>query len=103
MCKTAFNSLVIIAQRATLACLLFILAGQGAFAQHPAGAFINSPAALSSLASKQYLSGKGEESLALYQKAIDKAAEDYGTNSPLVGNLNYEMGMRAYDLCKFDL
>jgi tetratricopeptide (TPR) repeat protein len=103
MWTTAPKFLWIIAGLATLAGLVMVVAGEPVLAQHSGGAFINNPTNLSSLARRQYVSGKREESLALYQKAIEKAEQDYGKSSPLVSDLSYEMGVRAYDLCKFDL
>ncbi len=95
--------LLIIICHAVAAGLVMVAANQSVWAERLPGAFIDSPASLSSLACRQYLSGKGEESLALYQKAVEKAEADYGKDSPLVGSLSYEMGVRAYDLSKFDL
>jgi hypothetical protein len=103
MCKARPVFLVIIVRHAILAGLITIVAVQAVFAQRTPGAFIDNPANLSCLARKQYFSGQKDESIALYQKAIEKAEQDYGKNSPAVGDLSYEMGVRAYDLCRFDL
>ena len=73
------------------------------FAQSPTKTAIGKPASLSSLATRQYLSGKSEESLALYQKAISKSESEYGKNSRIVGNLYYQLGIKAFLLSKFNL
>lgn len=62
-----------------------------------------SSANLYSLATRQYLSGKNEESLALYQKAIAKSESEFGKNSQIVGDLNFQLGVRAFWLSKFNL
>ncbi len=82
--------------------LLFLII-QTAFAQKLNSLSLDNAASLSSLAAKQYLSGKEEESLALYQKAIAKSEAEYGKNSRIVAALNYELGVRALYLSKFNL
>ncbi len=81
--------------------ILLILTIQPAFAQRLPNSSIGSSANF--VAAKQYLAGKEEESLALYQKAILKAESDYGKNGRAVGTLNYQLGVRALSSSKFDL
>lgn len=83
--------------------LLIILEIGPVLAQRSVNAIADNPASLSSRACKQYLAGNGEESLALYQKAIVKAESEYGKNARVAGSLYYEMGVRALALSKFNL
>ncbi len=83
---------------------LFVVFQAGpALAQRSVTAVADNPADLCSRACKQYLSGNGEESLALYQKAIVQAESQYGKNARMTGSLYYEMGVRALSLSKFNL
>jgi tetratricopeptide (TPR) repeat protein len=72
-------------------------------AQSLASPAIGKSANLCSLATRQYLSGKSEESIALYQKAIAKAESEFGKNSRVAGDLYYQLGVRAFWLSKFNL
>jgi hypothetical protein len=82
---------------------LCVLFSTPTFAQSLANPAIGRSANPYSLATKQYLAGKGEESLALYQKAITKSEMEYGKNARAVGALYYELGVRAFWLSKFNL
>lgn len=81
--------------------LLVLTASIGLTGSLAASANTTDAPGLRSIAFEHYLSGDTEAALDYYQKAIDTASRDYGSESSYIGQLYYEMGTLALDAKKF--
>jgi Flp pilus assembly protein TadD len=62
---------------------------------------LEDPKLLRAAAFDHYIKGDTESALNFYERAVQKATEQYGPDSSYVGDLYFEMGMLAWDTGKF--